>query len=416
MLSKAVLHSYHPTVIGITGSVGKTSTKDAVALVLSENHRVRATGKNFNNEIGVPLTILGAHSAGRSILGWVGTFLRGMLLLVFRSRRYPEVLVLEMAADRAGDIAYLTQLAPCHIGVLTAISRAHTEFLGTLDDVALEKAAIITHLGSNDSAILNADDPRVLSLRERTKARVITFGLSENADVRACNLSLTKPEGDPFFGVQGNIAHGNNTVQFHIPNMLGQHQLLAPLAAVAVAIAMNVPFVAAVKRLQAFQTPSGRMRQLAGIKHTLLIDDTYNSSPAAAEAALTTLAQIPTGGRKIAVLGDMAELGSSSDDDHRAIGVNVPELGIDLLMTVGPQSKKTAQAAKEHGMDDNHVFLFDDAVTAARFLQQRMEQGDTVLVKGSQVMRMEKAVKEVMAEPEQASALLVRQDKSWLRS
>ncbi len=413
-LSKAILRSYHPTVIGITGSVGKTSTKEAIALVLAEDHRVRASSKNYNNEIGVPLTILGTRSPGRSIFGWVGTFLRGLLLLLFRSRAYPEILVLEMAADHKGDIAYLTELAPCHIGVLTGISHAHTEFLGTVDDVAQEKSAIITHLGVSDIAILNADDQRVLALREQTQARVITFGFSENADVYAHTLSLTKPDGDTFFALQGTIAYGNNTAQFRVSCLVGQHQLLAPLAAVAVAIATDVPFVAAVKRIQGYKVPDGRMRQLAGIKHTLLLDDTYNSSPAAADAALATLAQVPASGRKIAVLADMAELGSYSDEDHRSIGEIVQELGIDILITVGPQSKKTAQTAVEHGMAKDHVFSFDDAMTAAKFLQERIEQGDVVLLKGSQVFRMEKAVKEVMADPERAGELLVRQDPTWL--
>jgi UDP-N-acetylmuramoyl-tripeptide--D-alanyl-D-alanine ligase len=212
-LAKKVLKKYHPQVIGITGSVGKTSAKEAIAMVLSGSFNVRKTAKNYNNEVGVPLTIFGIDSPpNRSFFGWLGAFWQAISLLIFKNEKYPEILVLEMGADKPGDIKYLVDIAPCNVGVLTFISHAHTEFFGSLKKIAQEKRNIITHLTGNGYALLNYDNDMVREESSSTKAQVITYGFKNGADMQASDVHILYdntggwPMGTTFkVSYQGNV-------------------------------------------------------------------------------------------------------------------------------------------------------------------------------------------------------------------
>jgi len=417
--SAAVIRKYHPAVIGITGSVGKTSAKEAIRTVLESHFDVRASAKNYNNQAGVPLTIFGAtKTPGRSVAGWMKVFAKALRLLVIRDDRYPKMLILEMGADRPGDIQYLTDMAPCAVGVLTAISHAHTEFFKTIKKIAQEKRIIISHLRRDGFAVLNFDDELVMENAGVTKAAVLTYGLKEGAAIRATDVNvLFDDSGWRPVGLNFKVHYKGNVVPVFLPGALSESFIPAALAAIAVGSIFGVNLVSAAESLRQFAPLPGHLRLIPGIKNTLIIDDTYNSSPAAAKAALETLASIPVpaGAEHYAVLGDMLELGLETEAAHREIGFKAAELGIDCLVTVGEASKITAAAAREAGLDEHHITRFDNSVAAGKFLQEQLGEGDVILVKGSQGSRMEKIVKEVMAEPLRAKDFLVRQEEYWLK-
>lgn len=404
--------------VGITGSIGKTSTKEAVARVLSSRFNVRANYKNYNNEIGVPLTIIGVgQSPRRSLIGWLDVVIKGLRLLLIKDKNYPEILVLEMGADKPGDIQYLVEMAPCKVGVLTYISHAHTEFFKTIKRIAQEKRIILSHLGNDGFAILNYDCPLVLENAGVTKAEKISYGLKEGADLRATDINVITDESTLMpLGLNFKVNYKGNIVPVFLPGFVSNTIIPAALAAVSVGTVYGINLVEAAEALRGFQPIPGHMRPVSGIKNTLILDDTYNSSPTAVKAALEVLVNIPVPpeSNRFAVLGDMLELGPETETAHREIGFKVAELGIDFLITVGKASKGTADAAKEAGLDENKIASFSNSVEAGRFLQEKLKRGDAVLVKGSQGSRMEKIVREVMAEPLEAPKLLCRQDKFWL--
>ncbi len=417
-LAKRILAKYKPDVIGITGSVGKTSSKEAIAYVLESKFSVRRTLKNYNNEIGLPLTIIGIEkSPGKSILGWLGVIWKAKKLLLARDNNYPEVLVLEMGADKPGDIEYLTEIAPCKVGVLTFISHAHTEFFKTIKKISQEKRIIISHLKQDGFAVMNFDNEMVMQNIGATKAEVLTYGFKDGADLRATDVNLIKDSqtGWPS-GLNFKVLYKGNVVPVFLPGVISKSSISAALAGLAVGTIFGVNLVEGSQALSKLERLPGRMRLIEGIKHTLIVDDSYSSSPEAAKTALEALAQIEVRpeARRYAVLGDMLELGTETENAHRELGFKVAELGMDFLITVGEAAKHIARAAKEAGMEENKIASFASGAEAGRFLQEKIKEGDLVLVKGSQALRLERVVKEVMAEPLKASDLLCRQEQSWL--
>lgn len=416
-ISKKILKKYKPDVVGITGSVGKTSAKEAVAAVLSSKFSVRRSVKNYNNEIGLPLSIIGANeSAGKSVPGWLAIIFKGLKLLFSRDKSYPEILVLEMGADKPGDIEYLVDIAPCKVGVLTFISHAHTEFFKTIKKIAQEKRIIISHLRQDGFAVLNYDSELVTQNAGATKAEVVTYGFREGADLRATEINVIKDDvsGWPT-GLNFKILYKGNVVPVYLPGAIAKPLISAALAGLAVGIVFGINLVEGAQALGSLEPLAGHMRLIPGIKNTLIIDDTYNSSPEAVKSALDALSQISVkeGNKRFAALGDMLELGSETENAHREIGFKVAELGINYLITIGEAAKHIAAAAREAGINGDQIASFDSSAAAGKFLQEKLATGDVVLMKGSQSIRMEKMVKEVMAEPLLAEKLLVRQGKEW---
>ncbi len=422
MEAQAVLRKYKPHIVAVTGSVGKTSTKDAIYAVLAKGARVRRSEKSFNSEIGLPLTVLGVPNAWNNPFRWMQNIFDGLLLLMFESQ-YPEWLVLEAGADRPGDIRSLSKWLPVDVAVITRLPEmpVHVEFFDSPEAVIEEKASLIDAIKPGGVLALFADDSRTLNLQHRLPApdaRIITFGFSEASDVRGEHVTLVREEGGQEWplGVAAKISSEGKSIPVEVMGAAGAHAFLPALAAAAVGVALGKPLEGLVDSLQSYQAPPGRMRLLRGVKDTLLVDDTYNASPAAAEAALEALTLVmPKGlssGRRIAALGDMLELGRHSVEEHRKIGAHAART-VDVLVTVGFRARDIAQGALDNGMPENNILQFEDSGKAGKEIELMLQPGDCVLAKGSQSIRMERVVEELMAEPELAEKLLVRQDAEW---
>jgi len=415
-LAKLILKKYQPVVIGITGSIGKTSTKEAIYTVLKNHLAVRMSQKNYNNEIGLPLTIIGTESAGHNPFGWLKIFIQAGLLLLSKNPNYPKVLVLEMGVDRPGDLAYLTKLAPPQVGIVTAVSYSHLEYFGSLNNIKKEKQVLIDNLDNKGLAILNYDNGATREMVEGSKARVLTYGLQTGANLQAQDIIYNFTKGNyELSGLNFKLNYNGSVVPVFMKNVMAETALYAALAAAAVGIYFEMNLVEIAAALQDFILPRGRMNVLPGIKHTFIIDDTYNSSPEAVLAGLGVLRRIKIdeGAKKYAVLGDMLEIGAYTEEGHRLIGENVVKSDLNYLVIVGEKSRDIVRGALEAGFDSDNVFHFDRSEEAGKFLQDRIKAGDIIFIKGSQGVRMEKAVKEIMAEPERAKELLVRQGTEW---
>lgn len=418
ILAKAVIRRHKPKIIGITGSVGKTSAREAIYAVLKTKYRVRQPEKNFNNEIGLPLTILGWPHYGKNVFKWAGAGVATILNLLWPTRKnYPEILVLEYGVDRPGDMDYLLKIAKPKIAVITAVGDLpmHVEFFKDPEEVVNEKAKLLQVLPEDGWAILNHDDYAVYDLKNKTEAGVITFGFEEGAEVRAINYELKtileEELGEVPDGTFFKIEQKKRLVPVRIHGVFGRPQVYAALAAAAAGSILDINLVRVSEAL-AFWTPSpGRLCLLNGIKNSFILDDTYNAGPDSMRAALDVL-QILPGQRKIAVLGDMLELGKYTEQIHRAIGGEAAKF-VDLLITVGARAAFMAEEARVLGLDSSQIFKFSDSESVGDFLDPLIKKGDLILVKGSQGARMEKVVEEIMDEPERASELLVRQEEHW---
>jgi UDP-N-acetylmuramoyl-tripeptide--D-alanyl-D-alanine ligase len=349
------------------------------------------------------------------VFGWLGAIGRALKMLAKRDGNYPEILVLEMGADKPGDIAYLTDIAPCKVGVLTYIAHAHTEYFKTVKKIAQEKRTIVSHLSDDGFAVVNFDNEMVME-NAKTKAEIISFGFKEGADFQATDVNIiTDQETGWPTGLNFKVNHAGHIVPVFLPGIMAEHLIPAALAGMAIGHIFGVNLVDAAAALRELKPLPGHMCLIPGIKKTMIIDDTYNSSPEPTKSALKTLANIvlKEGSERYAVLGDMLELGAETENLHREIGLRVAETGVNVLVTVGEASKHTAAAAREGGMDEHRVISFADSNSAGRFLQDTIKQGDVILVKGSQGVRMERVVKELMADPLSAKDLLVRQTGEW---
>lgn len=413
-----ILKKYNPKIIGITGSVGKTSSKEAIFSVLSIHYRVRKNEKNYNNEIGLPLTIIGVESGESSILKWIGVFLKSLAIIIFPFE-YPEVLILEMGVDRPGDMEYLTSFIKCDLAVITDISGSHLEYFGTLDGVAKEKWTLVDNLKSDGIVALNIDNQEISKLKnskKREDLRFLTFGFSENAEIQASEVLYNYNGEDKnkkeICGLSFKLNYKGNSIPVRLNNILAEHNIYAALSAATVGIEFKINLVEIAGALEKFSLPLGRMNLLSGIKNTFIIDDTYNSSTVSAVSALKVLKNIEAS-RKIAVLGDMLELGEETESGHRSLAGKFLEIKNGVFFAVGERMKFASDELKKHKISEDRLFEFEDPMSAGRKLQEIIREGDLILIKGSQGIRMEKIVEEIMAESEKAGDLLCRQSETW---
>lgn len=412
-LSRKIIKKYKPKIIGITGSVGKTTSKNAIYEVLKNRYRTRMSPKSYNSELGLPLTIMNIETS-KSFFVWIINIFKGIKLLLKTDKNYPEILILEMGADKPGDISYLTTIIKPDIAILTEVSPAHLEKFDNLDNILKEKLQIFNTGDSNQKAILNIDNALIKKSQTDIDADVITYGINENADIKAFNINSHNTFDDDYTsGIEFDLKYKNEEIHVKMQYLLGKHQIYSILSAFAVGIIFDLTLEDIKNSLEDTKSQNGRMSLIKGIKNTWIIDDTYNSSPIASVSALETLSYSSVLGKKIAILGDMLELGASSESEHKKIGYRVQDLDLDLLITVGERSRDIARGAKEAGMDENTVFMFSNPEDAGKFIQNRIKQNDLVLIKGSQGIRCEKIVKEIMADPLNAKNLLVRQTGIW---
>ncbi len=386
-LAIATLKKYKPGIIGVTGSVGKTSTKEAVLVVLSDSRLARASAGNFNTEIGLPLTILGNWKSTGGFFFWLWVILVSFFRLIFRVA-YPELLILEYAADKPGDIKNLLDIARPHISILTAIGDVpvHVEAYSGPEAVAREKSKLIESLSVTGFAVLNYDDPTVRAIAERTRAHVITFGFEDGADVRISNFEMRSDKGIPL-GVSFKLGYAGSFVPVRLDHAFGRAPAYAAAAATAVGIAFGFHLVKISEALLAYVPPEHRMRLISGIKGSVLFDDTYNASPLSMREAIQTVKSLGAK-RNVGILGDMLELGHYSLEAHEAIGLIAGEV-FDVLITVGPRAKFIADAAFRRGLSKSHIFSFDTAKEAARDAHTYIKKGDVVLLKASRAIGLE---------------------------
>ncbi len=393
ILARLTLWRYKPEVIAITGSVGKTNTREAIYRVLRKEFSVRRSIRNYNNEIGVPLTVLGSDISPSTsffgIFGWLRIFVLSLFRLV--SCDYPEILILEMGVAHPGDMSYLLSFVHVDVGVMTAIGEfpSHLEFFPEKGRLVEEKALLVKSLGKKGLAVLNYDDLSVRALRD-LDCRVVSYGFGSGADLRIENYEIRVD------GVVFKLEFKGSIVPVRL-KVLGKQKAFASAAAAAVGLHYGLNLVQISSSLLKYRSIPGRTNLIKGIKRSLIIDDTYNASPLSTLAALDILAAFP--GRRIAVLGDMLELGVKAEEGHRQVGLKID---VDLLFTVGARARFIAFEAKKRGIKVREFSVAGDVD-----IRDILEEGDTVLVKGSRGMRMEKVVKGIWLHPEKAGKMLV---------
>ncbi|MFH0834094.1 MAG: UDP-N-acetylmuramoyl-tripeptide--D-alanyl-D-alanine ligase [Patescibacteria group bacterium] len=378
------------TIVGITGSVGKTTAKDAAAQILASRFKVLANKKSLNSEFGVPLTLLEENSGFSNPLKWLGILWRAEWRGTCKLSA--EKIVLELGADKPGDIAKLLEIVRPQIGVFLNVAPVHLAAgqFANVEAIAQEKRKLIENLPESGIAILNADDE--FSRETKTKARKIFFGFGKNANLR------TEKIVENLNGISAQIFWKKESAQLTVP-IVGRQNLPSILAALAVGLASGIPLKKAVSALADFHLPSGRLNLLSGICGAKILDGSYNSNPKSLAAALDTLAHLPAK-RKIFVGGQMNELGAESEKFHRELGAKAAKIA-DLIIGV-------------HG--DAKFFggkFFATAGEAGKFLQKEIRAGDLLLVKGSQnKVRLEKTIAQLLADPNDQK-LLCRQEADW---
>lgn len=362
--AEAHRRNFDVPVVGVTGSVGKTTTKEMIAAVLGRRLRVLKSRGNFNNEIGVPLTVLGwepAHGAA----------------------------VFELAMRAAGDIRHLCRLVRPGVGVVTNVQEVHLENLGSLEGVAAAKAELVQALPPSGAAVLNADDPNVRAMAGQTPARVVTFGLAAGAQVRGEDLA----DDDPF-SIAFTLVWPRGRTRLTIPSA-GRHLVYNALAAAATALVLGLPAGDVVEGLAAFR-PGDRRLELHEVEGVTVIDDTYNASPASLRAALDAAARLPRAGRLVVALGDMLELGPVSARAHRDAGAWVAAAA-DILLAVGPETAATVAEARRLGMAPEAARHCADHRELTSALRGLLQEGDVVLIKGSRGMAMDRVTDALLA-------------------
>lgn len=345
-------------VVAVTGSNGKTTTKELVAAVLARRLTVHKSQGNFNNLIGLPLTLLGLSSQH-------------------------QVAVVEMGMNRAGEIAALCRIASPTLGVITNVSGAHLEFLGSIEAVQRAKGEIVQALGKEHTLIVNADDPRVVELGKGFSGRRIDFGIDAPAQVKARHIHEEGSEGIRFL-----LTIEGREVPVHL-QLMGRHNVSNALAAAAVGHAFSLELEEIQKGLEGLGGMKMRMQLHRLRNNVFLIDDSYNANPKSMEAAIRTLAGMAPQGRSFLVIGDMLELGPQAETFHRDLGKLVVDLKIDHLITLGNLASLAAEEALHRGMSQSRVWICPNHQEGAHVLLDQLQEGDRVLVKGSRGSAME---------------------------
>lgn len=348
--------------ICITGSNGKTTTKEIIAHILSQEFPLLKTSGNYNNEIGIPLTLLQLNKSHK-------------------------LLVAEMGMRGLGEIKTLTNFIPPDFAVITNIGEAHIGLLGSRDNIFKAKSELLQSLDKDGKAIINRDDPYFFKMLEIVKdKKVYTFGIENRSDIMARNIRMVSDKGIRFtLEVQNDKSR-----EIYFP-LLGRYNIYNALAAVAVAFALGIELDLIERGLSSFK-PLDLHMQLSNFYNDIkILNDSYNASPLSVKSALETLAEVAQNNRKIAILGDMLELGERTDFYHREIGKEVAKLSIDILITVGQGGKIIAQSSKEEGMAEERVFSFEknEKINLAKKLLNLIKPGNFVLLKGSREMKME---------------------------
>jgi UDP-N-acetylmuramoyl-tripeptide--D-alanyl-D-alanine ligase len=345
-----------PRVVGVTGSIGKTTTKEMIYGVVSQRFRTLKSEGNYNSETGLPLTLLKLEPSHQRV-------------------------VLEMGMYDLGEIAELAAIARPHVGVVTNVGPSHLERLGTIERIAQAKTELVEALPSDGVAVLNGDDPWVRRMAANTEADVFYYGLDETCDLWANHI-----ESQGLEGIRFRFHHGPETIYAKVP-MLGRHSVHTALAAAAVGLVEGQSWEEIIDGLRG--AAQLRLVVVPGLRGSTILDDTYNASPTSTIAALNLVEELD--GRKIAVLGDMLELGAYEEEGHRKVGRRALDV-VAVLITVGERGRLMAEEALAWGMEGEKVFIREDNEGVIACLHEIIAPGDTILVKGSRGMKMEEIV------------------------
>lgn len=403
MMAKATIKRRNPEVIAITGSVGKTTTKEMVGKMLGKFKKVRFSEKNYNNEIGVPLTIIGGSiEPKRSKILQAGKIGLAWLFSLLTSKNYPEVLVLEFGADHPGDISYLCDFVPISVGILTDVGISHLENFGSKENIAKEKGILLRSLPPESLAVYNADNLKVKEVSEKVSANKLSYGFDKECNLRASDVHYVYKENKKtselmLNGLGFKLTYQGRLIPVKLDYCVGEGSVYAALAALAAGFYFDLNLIEMTKELRKTRPCPGRMSFLEGIKSTMIIDDTYNSAPASTFAALNTLAELKAQ-RKIVVMGDMLELGEEEESAHQEVLNESFKIDPDAVLLVGERFKNFSEALTKKQKE--RTVFFKNSFKAGKFLQDFIQAGDLILIKGSRGMKMEKAVKEIMRYPE----------------
>jgi UDP-N-acetylmuramoyl-tripeptide--D-alanyl-D-alanine ligase len=406
-LAKRRMRRFRGKVIAITGSVGKTSTKEAIFSVLNSRFKVKKNKGNMNSDFGIPLTILDIDSGFSSATKWSWRLLKAYLHSFMRD--HSEILLLEFGIDKPGDMDFLLSVVRPDVAVFTGVAPVHMDDsqFKTIEDIFHEKSKLVEGLREKGVAVLNNDDEMVKKLIKSRRGRnTVTFGKDRTADFWASQVK-TSLDGLDFV-----LHHDNKRYSFN-SKAVGECQVYSVLSAICCGVLSEIPIEEMADAVKSFSPPPGRMSVIKGVSDSTILDSSYNSSPIAAKEALKNLSTLGENKRKIAVLGNMNELGENSKQLHFDLGKNIFE-SADVLLTVGSDAKFFAEGAVAEGFDKKMIHSFMSAKEAADFFKDKIKKDDLILVKGSQNrVRLERFVKEIMAFPEEAPKVLVRQGKEW---
>ncbi len=415
LLAILTIKRYKPKVIAITGNVGKTSTKDAVFEVLSKKQKARKSQKSYNNEIGVPVAILGIK-AENNIFLWFFYLALSVFKLIYT--RYPKILVLEYGVDKPNDMDYLLEIAVPDIAVVTALGDipVHLENFSSPSELVREKTKLPKAVKKEGKVVLNADFPLVEQMKEKTKAKVFMYGFSSFADFKILDPEIkfsqinevNVPSGTSF-----KVEYKGSIVPVRI-NEFGIPNVYAAACACFLGVLNGMNLVEASEAVSSYKAPKGRMNLIFGAKDTFILDDSYNASPSSMIASLETFKKIPAK-RKVAVLGDMLEIGKYSEEAHRSCAKLAASF-CDVIIAVGTKSLFVVDEAQKHGFEKGeNLFYFETSEKLSEKIYDLIQKGDFILFKGSQGVRLEKAIKEILKDKRNADKFLVRQSKKWLK-
>jgi UDP-N-acetylmuramoyl-tripeptide--D-alanyl-D-alanine ligase len=406
-----VLKRFKPRIIGVAGSVGKTSTKDAIYASLKDFVVIRKNQKSFNSEIGVPLTILGLETGWNNPMIWLKNIIQGFKVIF--AKEYPEWLVLEMGTDHPGDMKKLISWISLDYAVFTRFPEipVHAEYFKKADEVNEEDAHMMFGLKKEGVLVLNADDEKISELALKSTFKTIWYGAQAKKNgVAVSHMQVQYDQEKNPIAQQIKINFGSNSVPFTINGALGIQHVYPILAALVVAKDLGINVLDVLQSLNSYHVPVGRMNIIKGIDDITIIDDSYNSSPIAVEVAIQTLASIDAQTR-IAVLGDMAELGKYTQSEHKKIAHILKENKINHLITFGEKAEYIREEAEDLGIKKICNAL--SHIDASQKVLEWAKGKTVVLIKGSQSARMEKVSYELLKDKSDAYRVLVRQDVDW---
>jgi len=414
---KRIINKYQPKVIGIFGDEEKDITKHAVFSILFSKFKSEVRKSQDNPEASpsvVGLTVLGLDLGA----SWSQVLFRGLGLWLFGGK-YPKYLVVAYPVNAPGKIETFIKLLKPRIAIIGEINDRNVEYFTSLQQEIEEKGKIASSLDQDDLLILGVDSKNVVSIKKKAHCNVLGYGFLDGAQIQAKEFTIWQNKDadvetdEKLLGVAFKLVYQGSTVPFALPGVFGADHVRAVLASIPIAMSadMNLMQISEFFRRD-YQPSRGRLNLVKGIKHTMILDDSYDATPYSMDLALETLGllKVQAPRERFAILGSMNSLGGRSEGEHREIGRKVEEVKIDYLVSVGERARDIMRGAREAGMPEDRCYYFGTPEEAGKFIQNRLEKGDLMLVCGGYEMRMEKIVKELMSEPMRAEMILAKKE------